>query len=800
MTTHTPTDEQQAARDLFATGDDLVIEAGAGTGKTTTLGMMARDTHRNGTYLAFNKAIAVDAGAAMPMNVTARTVHSVAWRALQQQHRDGRALLDRTRHNRIAPWAAAKALRLGYVAVDIPTPLGATRRKVLQPSWQASHIMRAIAVFCNSADDQPGTQHFPYVDGIDPHDEFGCRGTFNNRQLSRELLPALRRAWTDLTSPMGELRFTHDVYLKMAQLNRYEIPGEFILFDEAQDASPVMLAWLTAQNGKQVIYVGDSCQPTGTQVVKIVRRGAGQRPTVTQQVPIESLRPGDHVVSYDIAKRHMHRRGSAVTGVSSRPFYGELVTVKAGVRASRYTPNHHCVVRIADGLDGKHLVYLMRRGRAYRVGRAAARYGAAFGPMMRAQAEQADALWVLGQYDTAEEAAMAEALVSAKFGLPMMLFRAANNRLMSQTCIDDFWLTIGDLTEQAQAALAAYGRSWLYPLWQAGHDRLLIRRTRVMRACNVMDGMKMLDADTEEWHPVAVGREEYAGQVWSMDVENVHTYMGDGLVTHNCQQIYEWRGAIDALDTVPDDVPRTFLTQSWRFGPVIARVANKVLGRLHAPLRLVGNRAVADELYQSGGGPTPRAVLCRTNAAAVQALLGYQERGMAPHLVGGSEDIVRFAEAAIRLQAGERVSHPDLACFETWREVQDYVADDPGGSDLRTMVRMLDDYGPQIVIDALAGLIAEDAADVIISTAHRAKGREWPSVRLGPDFEVQEGAPIPPGELRLLYVACTRARDRLDISACEPMRRILAGVDHRADHAWPLPDIVRDPDPRGAPT
>ena len=128
-------------------------------------------------------------------------------------------------------------------------------------------------------------------------------------------------------------------------------------------------------------------------------------------------------------------------------------------------------------------------------------------------------------------------------------------------------------------------------------------------------------------------------------------------------------------------------------------------------------------------------------------------------------------------QAGEKVSHADLACFDDWAEVRSYVEDDPGGSDLRTMVKMLDDYGPQIVIDALTGLVAEDAADVVISTGHRSKGREWASVRLAGDFQDYEGSPIPPEELRLLYVAATRATHHLDLSGCAPLRRLLAGVD-----------------------
>src|ERR1700731_1501843 len=53
-----PTEEQQRARDAFTAGGDLAVVAGAGTGKTTTLVLMAESTRKTGLYLAFNKAIA----------------------------------------------------------------------------------------------------------------------------------------------------------------------------------------------------------------------------------------------------------------------------------------------------------------------------------------------------------------------------------------------------------------------------------------------------------------------------------------------------------------------------------------------------------------------------------------------------------------------------------------------------------------------------------------------------------------------------------------------------------------------
>ncbi|MEU8550574.1 hypothetical protein AB0C81_26935 [Streptomyces roseoverticillatus] len=52
MTTLEPTVEQAAAVDAFATGTDLVLQAGAGTGKTSTLQMLAAsDTQRRGVYV-----------------------------------------------------------------------------------------------------------------------------------------------------------------------------------------------------------------------------------------------------------------------------------------------------------------------------------------------------------------------------------------------------------------------------------------------------------------------------------------------------------------------------------------------------------------------------------------------------------------------------------------------------------------------------------------------------------------------------------------------------------------------------
>ena len=66
-TAPTPTGEQQAIIDACQRGGNLVIEAGAGTGKTSTLRLVATtQPRRRGLYVAYNKATAIDANAPSP--------------------------------------------------------------------------------------------------------------------------------------------------------------------------------------------------------------------------------------------------------------------------------------------------------------------------------------------------------------------------------------------------------------------------------------------------------------------------------------------------------------------------------------------------------------------------------------------------------------------------------------------------------------------------------------------------------------------------------------------------------------
>lgn len=485
--TFDPTPEQTAALDLFTDGDSMVIEAGAGTGKTSTLQLLADSTARHGRYLAFNKAIVTDVSGRLPDTCIASTAHSLAFRAV------GKPFAHRLGGARMKSWLLAQMLDLDPLTISYEG-----HRKRLAAEYLAGHVMRAVKVFCQTADETPSRRHFPYIDGIDAPTSDGKRTYTSNDFLAVELEPALRRAWTDLSRPDGQLPYDHGAYLKLWQLSHPTTTAEYILFDEAQDASAVLAAVIAEQTHAQRVYVGDPCQA-----------------------------------------------------------------------------------------------------------------------------------------------------------------------------------------------------------------------------------------------------------------------------------IYEWAGAIDAIERMKESgLAVSTLSGSFRFGPEIASVANEWLTLLDSDLRLsgLGTPGTTGELDSVDDAD---AVLCRTNAGAVHQMLLAQRRGIIPHLVGGGAQVLSFARGAADLKEKGQTYHPELACFDSWQDVQQYVQNDPAGGELRLLVALVDEFGVETIRRALEHMPTEHAAGLVISTAHKAKGRQWPVVQIDSDFEDIE---LSDPELRLQYVAITRAAEHLDhtVLATKPAERPLA--------------------------
>lgn len=230
------------------------------------------------------------------------------------------------------------------------------------------------------------------------------------------------------------------------------------------------------------------------------------------------------------------------------------------------------------------------------------------------------------------------------------------------------------------------------------------------------------------------------------------------------QAIYSYKGSMNAMRDWPAEA-RLPLSQSFRFGPAIATEANTFLGMLGSKLRLRGLGSIPSQVMRLD---EPAAVLCRTNAQAVAEAMLAMDEGLRVAIVGGVQQIRSMARAASDLKDGLPTDHPELCAFGSWLEVQEFVEDDAAAADLRVLVGLVDRYGVGGIFRVTDAVVDERGADLVVSTAHKSKGREFESVLIARDFRPpKEGLGLDRSEVQLMYVAVTRARLLLDCSALE---------------------------------
>ena len=230
------TDEQDQAVDLAEMGDDLKIEAYAGAGKTSTLAAISDALKdKRGLYIAFNKTIATEAAQKFPNNVECRTAHSLAYRAVGYKFKN--------RFGRLAGgYVAEEVLNLSSVIND------------LTPACMGNMVIDVINRFTQSADLEIGRDHAPWSYLALTVDDKDLRYA-----IADDAIGYARKLWKMMIDPEKKVPITHDTYLKLWSMDNPKINKDFILFDEAQDASPVMLNLVCDQQA-QNIFVGDRYQ------------------------------------------------------------------------------------------------------------------------------------------------------------------------------------------------------------------------------------------------------------------------------------------------------------------------------------------------------------------------------------------------------------------------------------------------------------------------------------------------------------------------------------------------------------
>ncbi len=232
----------------------------------------------------------------------------------------------------------------------------------------------------------------------------------------------------------------------------------YIMIDEYQDTNQAQyqLVKMLVSPKRNLAVVGDDwqCLPPGTQIE-----------TDTGLIPIEKIKPGTLVKA---------AAGYGATSffrvLKNRSFRAkkEIVRIKTVQgRELTATPNHIVFARW-DHTDS-YFVYLMyAKHKGYRIGVAK---GTRFdgkkddiGLRIRANQERADKMWVLRVCESKQEAVRMEAFFAYSYGIPMLVFHAYDNRSMSftQESIDYVFAAI-DTTERAGRLLADLGLALDYP-------------------------------------------------------------------------------------------------------------------------------------------------------------------------------------------------------------------------------------------------------------------------------------------------------------------------------------------------
>lgn len=233
------------------------------------------------------------------------------------------------------------------------------------------------------------------------------------------------------------------------------------------------------------------------------------------------------------------------------------------------------------------------------------------------------------------------------------------------------------------------------------------------------------------------------------------------------QQIYQWRGSVNAMGKLPFE--ETFLTQSFRFGQAIADIANVVLSQNGIETNIRGWEQCESSVsfyHDQKSVSGCYTLLYRTNMMLVLDAVELISQGKKINLEIDVSDFVKLLESAVELKMGNMkgVKHEEMLPYESW---SDFAKEVQGtGGELGRVYQIIDGGRVYEVLGMLRMQRNSDNPEMILTTAHKSKGREWDVVWLASDFPSNwnnkgEWVGLRDEERNLLYVAVTRARKHL---------------------------------------
>ncbi|MHB8369755.1 MAG: 3'-5' exonuclease [Leptospirales bacterium] len=321
------TEEQETILSLADKGGDLVIMALAGTGKTTTVGLVAKSLGRRskkGLYLAYNAEMKKTA-VAKGFPAECSTIHGLAYRQIVGTGPDALFRPSRIFNGSLPGRMISEALGfrgLGFAGRFVSPPgvgalsLATVRNFCYSDSREISlsHVsLGDYGKLLRGTVEKLKKQKVKDLAEGDPQAAASCDNRIAEyfeagESLRKEILGNAKILWTEMNKSPGEgkLPITHDVYLKRyvegVSEGKFSLPSvQFVILDEAQDSNSVTIKLLNAfrDNGAQSIVVGDHYQQiyewrgTENSMKKIL-----ESPGVSSATLSQSFRFGEEIATF----------------------------------------------------------------------------------------------------------------------------------------------------------------------------------------------------------------------------------------------------------------------------------------------------------------------------------------------------------------------------------------------------------------------------------------------------------------------------------------------------------------------
>lgn len=490
---------------------------------------------------------------------------------------------------------------------------------------------------------------------------------------------------------------------------------DWVLVDEMQDTGEKEMEFIfDLINPEHYFVVFDmrQCQPKGTKIT--LYDGTEKN--------IEDIKVGDKLITYSKTKSFqggkVHNARNYQVLETEHHFCNESlvkITLENG-KSSIYSPEHICIVNLTN-IQENYLVYLMcDENNRFRVGKSQFTCNGN-NNVYRAKmvSEGCKKIWILKTFKTDKEARVYEDKMSYKYQIPQITFQL-NKTTYTKEDIDFIYEGL-DTYQSAKNCLEDHGRKIDYPFCSVGdNNHYASNAYNQCYACNILpNNMNALCFNPEDKYrhrkeSSKIVKVEYVEpqEVYSLEVEGNHNYVADGILTHNC--IYSFKGA-------RPDLLMKYLKGNAKFYPLNQnfRNASNILSFAQRIISRTGSTDDSACMYGPGGEV-------------------YEMEYNVNTLVDYIKNNLPFSEWAILVRTNANITKisKDLARFNI--PTQTFKQGDLTKAQLEKMMK-------------------EDKVKIL--TVHSAKGLAFNNVAVY-DLRWWNNE-----EIRINYVAATRARDRL---------------------------------------